>query len=277
MDHQKTGSLIAERRNELGLTQKELARQLNISDRTVSKWERGAGFPDISLLEPLADALGLTLLELFRGECTPEPELQPEIEQTTRETVQKLKPEFKKAAKHLRCIRRLLVCTLIVLVFLLLHPNRNYIFSSKTLSPSQAAQICPFILITTQECDVVRQICSDPDIAPLMTEGNLLDLSSSITDRYRVLAQINGQPADRFTITIIGKSVLIDCWAGNVRYMLAAAPTESILRKTAAKYPFPYTENHPSQNPRYCLENENNTIFTTITSQRDLLAPFRLS
>ena len=41
MDNQKTGALIARRRQELGLTQKELADRLNISDRTVSKWERG--------------------------------------------------------------------------------------------------------------------------------------------------------------------------------------------------------------------------------------------
>ena len=52
-----TGALIAQLRKEQGLTQKQLAEQLHISDRTISKWERGAGFPDVSLLEPLADVL----------------------------------------------------------------------------------------------------------------------------------------------------------------------------------------------------------------------------
>ena len=58
------------------MTQKELAAALHVSDRAVSKWERGAGFPDISLLEPLADALGLGVLDLLRGErgTVPEPE-----------------------------------------------------------------------------------------------------------------------------------------------------------------------------------------------------------
>ena len=51
-----------------GLTQRELAEQLHISDRAVSKWERGAGFPDVSMLIPLAEALGLSVLELLRGE-----------------------------------------------------------------------------------------------------------------------------------------------------------------------------------------------------------------
>lgn len=68
MDKTKTGELIAAARKEKSLTQKDLAQTLHVSDRAVSKWERGAGFPDVSLLEPLADALGLTVLDLLRGE-----------------------------------------------------------------------------------------------------------------------------------------------------------------------------------------------------------------
>ena len=68
MDRTKTGALIAAARKEQNMTQKELAAALHVSDRAVSKWARGAGFPDISLLEPLADALGLGVLDLLRGE-----------------------------------------------------------------------------------------------------------------------------------------------------------------------------------------------------------------
>ena len=74
MDKLKTGALIAAARKEKNLTQKELAGLLHVSDRAVSKWERGAGFPDVSLLEPLADALDLQVLDLLRGE-EQEPEL----------------------------------------------------------------------------------------------------------------------------------------------------------------------------------------------------------
>ncbi len=76
---------------ELGLTQKELAEKLNISDRTVSKWERGAGFPDISLVEPLADALGLSVLELLHGEESPE--APPGSDTSARETLRVLWPQ----------------------------------------------------------------------------------------------------------------------------------------------------------------------------------------
>lgn len=63
----KDRALIAAARKEQNMTQKELAAALHVSDRAVSKWERGAGFPDISLLEPLADTLGLGVLDLLRG------------------------------------------------------------------------------------------------------------------------------------------------------------------------------------------------------------------
>ena len=68
MDKAKTGVLIAAARKEKNMPQKELAEALHVSDRAVSKWERGAGFPDVSLLEPLADALDLSVLDLLRGE-----------------------------------------------------------------------------------------------------------------------------------------------------------------------------------------------------------------
>ena len=70
MDRNKTGALIAQTRKERNMTQKELADKLHVSDRAVSKWERGAGFPDVSLLEPLAETLGLQVLYLLRGEQT---------------------------------------------------------------------------------------------------------------------------------------------------------------------------------------------------------------
>lgn len=53
MDALETGRFIAQRRKELGLTQKALAQQLHVTDKAVSKWERGAGLPDINTIEPL--------------------------------------------------------------------------------------------------------------------------------------------------------------------------------------------------------------------------------
>lgn len=77
MDNQKFGSFLAEKRREKGLTQRELAERIHVTDKAVSKWERGNGFPDIKTLEPLADALDISLLELMRSESASQDELSP--------------------------------------------------------------------------------------------------------------------------------------------------------------------------------------------------------
>lgn len=61
------GHLISTRRKRLGMTQKQLADRLNVTDRAVSRWERGVGAPDISLLSPLAEALQVSTDELLSG------------------------------------------------------------------------------------------------------------------------------------------------------------------------------------------------------------------
>jgi len=68
MDANKTGSFIARLRQERGMTQRQLAEALLVSDKAVSKWETGRGMPDIENLEALANALGVSVAELLRGE-----------------------------------------------------------------------------------------------------------------------------------------------------------------------------------------------------------------
>lgn len=68
MNQYVTGAIIRKLREERGMTQAELAEKLNVSDKAVSKWETGRGYPDISLLEPLAAALRLSVSELLAGE-----------------------------------------------------------------------------------------------------------------------------------------------------------------------------------------------------------------
>ena len=62
-----TGQTVQMLREKRGITQKQLAEQLFISDKTVSKWETGKGLPDITLLEPLAKALHVSVPELISG------------------------------------------------------------------------------------------------------------------------------------------------------------------------------------------------------------------
>ena len=68
MDQTKIGAFIAKERKRKKLTQKQLAEKLDISDKTISKWERGNGFPEVSLLLPLCTVLEITVNELLSGE-----------------------------------------------------------------------------------------------------------------------------------------------------------------------------------------------------------------
>ena len=73
MDAKATGGLIARRRKEQNWSQGDLAERLHVTDKAISKWETGRGLPSVDLLEPLAEALDLTVSELLSGrELTPE-------------------------------------------------------------------------------------------------------------------------------------------------------------------------------------------------------------
>ena len=67
MNQYVTGSIIKELRESKKLTQQQLADKLYVSDKTISKWETGKGYPDITLLEPLASELGISVIELMVG------------------------------------------------------------------------------------------------------------------------------------------------------------------------------------------------------------------
>ena len=68
MNQYVTGAMIRRLRENKNMTQQQLADKLNVSDKAISKWETSRGYPDISLVEPLADALGVSIIELFSGE-----------------------------------------------------------------------------------------------------------------------------------------------------------------------------------------------------------------
>ena len=68
MDQYVTGTMIRKLRERKSLTQLELAGQLGVTEKAVSKWETGRGYPDISLIGPLSAALGVSVIELFSGE-----------------------------------------------------------------------------------------------------------------------------------------------------------------------------------------------------------------
>lgn len=106
-DIEKIGAFVQQLRKEQNMTQKELAMQLGITDKAVSKWERGLSCPDISLLIPLAKILGVTTSELLNGERAEEPP-QEHVENVVEEALEysgkSRKIRFEKLRKNIMTI-----------------------------------------------------------------------------------------------------------------------------------------------------------------------------
>ena len=96
MDQIKIGKFIAEERKHKGYTQRQLAEQLGISDKTISKWERGNGFPEVSLLMPLCEELEISVNELLTGERVSEIDYRKKAEENMVNLVKEAQESKKK-------------------------------------------------------------------------------------------------------------------------------------------------------------------------------------
>lgn len=280
MDSKKTGQVIAGRRAELAMTQKQLAEQLHISDRTVSRWERGVGFPDLSLLEPLAGALELSVVELLRGErIAPAEQLAPESERSVREIFHAFGLRLKRFRWLLITLGTLLLIAAAALVFLWLNPNRRIFYTYETVSAAEALAIYPFAIITTGEYDLVRQMLQDEEITGYfpdkVDENHLLlpedcyVIPAEAAARYRDQLRIDGSAIDRLEINVIYANIVIDYYSGDRRCLLEAL-YNGVIRKTVCQY-------DEDGNTTYVVENEGNAVFRLDERHRELLTPVFIS
>lgn len=98
MDAMQLGPFIAERRKELGMTQALLAEKLHVTDKAVSRWERGVGLPDINSIEALANALDVSLVELMQAKRNQNGNISTkEVEVLLLDTIEMSKPTSKVA------------------------------------------------------------------------------------------------------------------------------------------------------------------------------------
>ena len=98
MDNTKFGKFIAELRKEKNMTQKQLAEKLNLTDKAISKWERGLSFPDITILNPLADVLEINISELLNCEKGNKKEI--DINKAVEEAIEKINRTERKKRKE---------------------------------------------------------------------------------------------------------------------------------------------------------------------------------
>jgi len=98
MDLTKIGKFIKDCRKQKGFTQIQLAEKLMVSEKTISKWECGNGFPDTTLMLPLCEALGITANELLSGKFL---KTDSEYREDAENNILKLKKEQERSAKFL--------------------------------------------------------------------------------------------------------------------------------------------------------------------------------
>ena len=111
MDPKKTGTIISDARKNMNMTQKELANKLYVSDKAVSKWERGLCFPDISVLIPLTEILNISLYDLLRGERMK----KSEVEETLKNTISYTNNELKRNKKKYTIISSIIILGVVIL------------------------------------------------------------------------------------------------------------------------------------------------------------------
>ena len=127
MDQEKIGKFISECRKEKGLTQAMLAEKLNISDRAVSKWERGICLMDMSLLKPLSEILGVSVNEILAGE-----KIKEENKLDDNIIIDTIDKYSKKRTN--KCIMKIIVGILIVIILIpIVFLTFNHVFKTRQI------------------------------------------------------------------------------------------------------------------------------------------------
>lgn len=126
MDLVKIGKYIAGKRKALGMTQKQLAEKLNMSDKSVSKWERGICLPDVSVYMELCEILGISINEFLAGE-----DIDAEnVEKKSEDNIIQVTKDSKKKQKNLKSILALVTTFAVIMVLVL-----GAVFVHKVMQP----------------------------------------------------------------------------------------------------------------------------------------------
>lgn len=155
MDQIKIGKYIAEKRKQIGMTQLQLAEKLGMSNKSVSKWERGVCLPDVAVYTKLCDALGISLNEFLAGEDLSTIEIIPKSEETIIGITQDVKKRKKKANQT---ILLLIIILLLVSGIALYFLNKEGVFYRNCIVPlsMESAESKAANLVWQEEANLYR-------------------------------------------------------------------------------------------------------------------------
>ena len=142
MDNLKFGNFIKELRKEKNITQKQLAEKIGLTDKAISKWERGLSFPDITILNLLAEIFDVDVSEILNGERGKEKISKEDIEKKIEKAVEKLTLKKKKRERKIKILKRTIgiiscvlfvLCSILQISYLLLLKPYYYQYASDIL------------------------------------------------------------------------------------------------------------------------------------------------
>lgn len=146
MDNLKFGNFIKSLRKEKNMTQKDLAKKIGLTDKAISKWERGLSFPDITMLNSLSEVLGVDVSEILNGERGKEKISKEDIEKKIEEAVEKVTLKKKKRERRIKIFKRtvgIISCILFAICFIL---QIGYLFVLKPHGYEYASDILFYII-----------------------------------------------------------------------------------------------------------------------------------
>ncbi|MBO5120537.1 MAG: helix-turn-helix domain-containing protein [Bacilli bacterium] len=136
MNQEKIGKFILKLRKEKNMTQQELADKIGVTDRAISKWENGRGMPDLSLMKPLCDELGITINELISGENLDKKEYKEKSDENIINTISYSDKKIKKTKTLFKVIVSILIIIFVSLAFMFIvdvrrmNENKPVVFST---------------------------------------------------------------------------------------------------------------------------------------------------
>lgn len=190
MDQVKVGEFISTARKEKRMTQKELAVQIGVSDKTISRWETGNGLPDMAYLTPLCDFLGVSVNELLSGEKLPPNEYSMKAEENIMALLQENQNNKKSDKVQLVIGIILLIASLLMLNISM--AGDKYYFSNFIDFPSVF-----FLVISSVGCVFVSGRRGKKDIVALLRKiviplGAIISLAAMIVILINVSGDVMG-------------------------------------------------------------------------------------
>lgn len=161
MNNKKTGEFISTTRKELGYNQKDLAEKLNITDKAVSKWETGRSAPDVSMLIPLANVLGVSVTEILQGERISQEEIHTASNEMLVKTLKKSKSKLMIA----------IILTLIILIGLICSYPAYHYFSTIAEDDFWAIEEKAISHFQNEKLNYIATTCKSDKAAYLFSDG----------------------------------------------------------------------------------------------------------